>query len=465
MMFYCLFSIFVSGFCCMALEIAAGRLLAVYFGNTVFLWTGVISAFLISMTAGYFLGGKLFKDNFCIFSGNCFTISGVFMSAAMLFQNFLREYSFQMGIRGGPFLAALCLFGIPVMLISAVSPAGTASLSRRNSDKIAFYAGVCSVFQAAGSLCGALLTGFYLLQNLGISKTVAMCSMIVLFTGISGLDGIRKKVCMILLFVPAFQFYKSPASEKGEIFRRENMFHTVSVRESKDKKALHLYLDSWLENGMFKEDDRIFSSYVRSCFVIPESCQKGNALIIGAGAFEIPKYLAKNHQNLEIEVAEIDPELELTGKQFFGLLNYPEIKRIYQDGRWFLLHTEKKYNLIFSDACSGLYQIPEHLLSLEFFTLVHEHLQKDGIFMLNLISSEKGKLFLSVNQTLQQVFKNTAAFFDNPDSDEIQNIVLFCSDTALPQGLIPLQSDSSQPIITDDLCPLFYAAFSGSSGN
>jgi len=51
--------VFVSGVVVMSLEILGSRILAPYFGSTLFVWGSLIGIVLISLSVGYFLGGKL----------------------------------------------------------------------------------------------------------------------------------------------------------------------------------------------------------------------------------------------------------------------------------------------------------------------------------------------------------------------------------------------------------------------
>jgi predicted membrane-bound spermidine synthase len=54
---------FCGGFVIMSMELLGGRILAPYFGSGVYVWGSIITVFMLSLSLGYLLGGRLSVNN------------------------------------------------------------------------------------------------------------------------------------------------------------------------------------------------------------------------------------------------------------------------------------------------------------------------------------------------------------------------------------------------------------------
>ena len=49
---------FTGGFVIMSLELLGGRVLAPYFGSSIYVWGSIITVFMLSLALGYLIGGR-----------------------------------------------------------------------------------------------------------------------------------------------------------------------------------------------------------------------------------------------------------------------------------------------------------------------------------------------------------------------------------------------------------------------
>jgi spermidine synthase len=203
------------------------------------------------------------------------------------------------------------------------------------------------------------------------------------------------------------------------------------------------------------------------------------AAFIGGGAFAMPEALLDAFPNARADVLEIDPQVIEVGRKYFRVDKFSRMHPIAEDARRFLRDTPEKYDFIFGDAYNGVRNIPAHLVTVEFFSLIKSRLSDDGIYMMNIISGLKGKnsiIFDSIYATLHEVFPHIYVFANSLDESGI-NIILVASARDLPidslaaehiqrggslaalfKQYIPSQKmpTKSGPILRDDYNPIEY---------
>ncbi len=126
-------------------------------------------------------------------------------------------------------------------------------------------------------------------------------------------------------------------------------------------------------------------------------------LVLGMGTGTYATQCKKYFGDMEIEGVEIDEKITELSRQYFHLPDNVHVTTY--DGRAFLNATDKKYNIIMVDAYQDI-TIPFQMSSVEFFTLVKEHLEDNGVMVvnMNMHSSEEGNINQYLADTISSVF-------------------------------------------------------------
>ena len=121
--------VFVSGACSLAVELAASRLLAPYFGTSLFIWANLIGLILVYLTVGYYVGGRI-ADRFpraSVLYGMttvaAFLISLIpFISRPIMHWSQSAFATYSIGVFYGSLVSVILLFAAPMILLGCVSP-------------------------------------------------------------------------------------------------------------------------------------------------------------------------------------------------------------------------------------------------------------------------------------------------------------------------------------------------------
>lgn len=153
-----------SGFFVMGVELLGGRLLAPYFGNSIFVWGALIAVFMACLALGYLLGGQLSLRAPSMRKLGLLLCAEAVLTAPVLAGSDQALEALSVYVsdpRYGSLLSALLLFGAPTVLCGAVSPYAIRLLvddldgSGRSAGRLYFAS-------TLGSAAGTILTSFYL---------------------------------------------------------------------------------------------------------------------------------------------------------------------------------------------------------------------------------------------------------------------------------------------------------------
>jgi hypothetical protein len=161
-----------SGFFVMGVELLGGRLLAPFFGSSIYVWGALIAVFMLALSLGYLAGGRA-----SLAAPSLRRLALILLAAAvttvpvLLFGDRLLEWLSALipDPRFGSLLAAGLLFFVPTAVSGMVSPYAVRLLVADRASA-GHHAGKLYFVSTFGSAAGTLLTSFYLVLYLEVNQ-------------------------------------------------------------------------------------------------------------------------------------------------------------------------------------------------------------------------------------------------------------------------------------------------------
>lgn len=154
----------------MALELLSGRILAPWFGNSIYVWGGVITTFMLALSIGYLLGGRA-SMRAPTLRRLAFMLVGAAVAAipVVLWSERVLEWVFGLvnDPRYGSLLSVVVLFFVPTALSGMVGPYAVRLLVK-DPQLSGHFAGLLYFVSTFGSAAGTILTSFYLVLYLEV---------------------------------------------------------------------------------------------------------------------------------------------------------------------------------------------------------------------------------------------------------------------------------------------------------
>jgi spermidine synthase len=433
--------VFVSGAVLMALEIVGSRVLAPYFGSSIFVWGSLISVVMAALSIGYYWGGWMSAREPSY--GKLLTllaIPGILIFFLPFLYPSVNEWiaSHDFGTRLNPLIACGALFLLPGVFLGTISPY-VIRLAATRLQTVGSTAGTLYAISTCGSIFGTLLTAFYLIPVLGVSNIIHALGITLVCLSLVVVPLLRlqrislgRAVAAVSVLLGSVNMW-APIAWAKTILQKDTFYHRIRIEE--DDEARYLYFDRTLQSAMTLKDPAalrlLYSRYTSIGFTFRPDAKK--MLIIGLGGGSIPKKLNKELPNMEIDAVEIDPEVVKMAKDHFNVKEGKNLRIHAQDGRLFLSRTQTQYDIILLDAYFTD-SMPFHLATKEFFELAQRKLTPNGIIVANLISAvtgPSGKIARSFVRTQRQVFPQTYIFAarrpDHVSLDTIQNVIVIAT--------------------------------------
>ena len=180
---------FGGGFTIMSFELLGGRILAPWFGGSIYVWGSIITVFMLSLSLGYLLGGRLsLRSPTLAKFGTIFVVAAAILYPAVHLAEPMMAWTFERieDPRYGSLAASLMLFVAPTVVLGVISPYAVRLLVREREES-GQVAGTLYFVSTLGSALGTLATSFYFVLWFEINTIVSGLSGTLLALGVVAL--------------------------------------------------------------------------------------------------------------------------------------------------------------------------------------------------------------------------------------------------------------------------------------
>ncbi|PKM11792.1 MAG: SAM-dependent methyltransferase [Gammaproteobacteria bacterium HGW-Gammaproteobacteria-3] len=425
-------TVFMTGASVMVIELLGTRLIAPFYGASLYVWCSLISVTMIALALGYFIGGRWadYRD------GKGFSLILALAAVLTLLIPWMTRSVLlatdPLGLRTGAFISALVLFTPSLTLLGMVSPVAI-KLATRQLQGVGASSGSLYAVSTLGSVVGTLLLGFFLFPEFGSREILAglgigllILALLVALYEQQQLAVVKATGPVLLLIIVGFSLIPQivgagralPAQQQLIIrSEQESLYGWVRVIDKPKAKLRFLTSDASVIGAASLIDGSNLLVYQDIVNLLPALAPgMKRALIVGQGAGHMATALHERY-GIKVDTLEIDPAVAQAAVDYFGFK--PSGQARVGDGRYEIRKLTGPYDLIIHDCFTGGSE-PAHLLTVETLRQLRGLLSEKGLLALNFVGFlENGQnpALASVAKTLDEVFPRRQVFISEPGDD------------------------------------------------
>ena len=187
---------FISGFIIMSIELLGGRILAPYFGSSIYVWGSIITVFMLSLSIGYLIGGRLSLHSPSLTRyGSFYSCAAILLLPLIFWANQIMEALFLRveDPRYGSLLVSMLLFFLPTAVLGMIAPYSVRLLVAER-ERSGHVAGNLYFISTLGSALGTLATSFYLVLWFEVNQILVTMAVVLALSGAAAIVAGRSKL-------------------------------------------------------------------------------------------------------------------------------------------------------------------------------------------------------------------------------------------------------------------------------
>lgn len=182
---------FISGFIIMSIELLGGRILAPYFGGSIYVWGSIITVFMLSLSIGYLIGGRLSLHSPSLTRyGSFYAGAAVLLLPLIFWANPIMDAVFVRitDDRYGSLTVSMLLFFLPTMVLGMIAPYSVRLLVAER-ERSGHVAGNLYFISTLGSALGTLATSFYFVLYFEVNQILITMAVVLALSGAAAFAG------------------------------------------------------------------------------------------------------------------------------------------------------------------------------------------------------------------------------------------------------------------------------------
>ena len=499
-----LWGIGLSGFCALGYEVLWTRILTIAVGASVYGFAIILVAFLTGIALGSAVYGALARVVLTAVPGTRRVVARFGMTqvaigiTALLVTVYLRDIpanavrlqSYFLGTEAASFQArvwanfslAFLYMVVPALFMGAAFPiAGEALAGHRKA--VGRAVGDVLAANTVGAILGAAVSGLLLIRLFGIERSLQILTVMNIGLGLVVLASLRKPrwlpaaVAAAALGAVAFLAVNHDALRMWDrdyfaIFRsnQPEAFSTPEkVREAVENTDVLYYAEgvesivsvikvkggeqAFLTNGRVEASTHLQAQQLQFTLGhLPMLLHRNpkDVLVVGMGSGMTAGATAVHPGVEQVTLVEIEAQVLGVARTFEAynhhVLDNPKVRIVVNDGRNFLMTTNKTFDVITADPIHPWFKGAGYLYASEYFELAAKHLRPGGVIAQWLPIYELTPQDLaSVVRTFQQHFPHTMLWLTHYDAVMVGSNAAFVIDEA------ELERRIAEPAIAGDL--------------
>ncbi|MCW3085615.1 MAG: hypothetical protein JWP12_2981 [Bacteroidetes bacterium] len=434
---------FIEGGAVMAAELLGAKMLAPYFGSSLYVWASVLAITLGGLAAGYFTGGILsYKSKnplalfYVLLAAAAFTVLMPFASKFILWAVGMHS------LIPSVIVSSFCILFPPVFMMGMVSPliirAITTELEQAGKAAGAIYA-----ISTLGGIIATFSFGFYIIPTFGLTVPAIATGMVLAFIPLIIIlkhKQTGKAIGFVLLCTWAFSAasFKPASSIIKLVYTSEGLLGQIMVldyphynkQQKPDGHSRWLFVNR-ISQTMYdsladenNKEEKYFTYVYRIADFADSMPKNAHILLMGLGGGSVAKRLIE--KGFSVDVCELDQRIAMVAKKYFYLGDSAYIT--VDDARHYIKTCNKKYDLVIFDTFRGE-DPPNHVFTEESLEETKKILNPGGTLLVNslgYIDGNAGRSMRSIYKTFLAAGFNAEILPTDPDPNQ-RNLLFYAS--------------------------------------